>query len=127
MFEPRAVRNLRAWVRCALLTVCLLVVFASCAFAQSPTMRAEPGRLPLGMIVDAIYAETRCQLDPGDRLIFVSDGIVKATHSDGELYGFERTQAISNESAEKIARAAQAFGQEDDITVLTVVRSVVAG
>ncbi len=38
----------------------------------------------------------------------------------GELYGFDRTQSISTESAEKVAHAAQAFGQEDDITVLTL-------
>jgi len=36
------------------------------------------------------------------------------------FFGFERTTAISSCSAEAIARAARAFGQEDDITVLTL-------
>ena len=36
------------------------------------------------------------------------------------LFGFERTAAISTQSAEAIAKVAQAFGQEDDITVLTL-------
>lgn len=45
---------------------------------------------------------------------------VEATNSQGELYGFDRTQAISTQSAEKVAQAAQAFGQEDDITVLSL-------
>jgi uncharacterized protein GlcG (DUF336 family) len=36
------------------------------------------------------------------------------------LFGFERTRAISQESAQKVAQAAQAFGQEDDITVLSL-------
>ena len=50
---------------------------------------------------------------------------MEATNPQGELYGFERTQAISTESAERVARAAQAFGQEDDITVLTLMRQSV--
>jgi len=53
-------------------------------------------------------------------MLFVSDGIVEAQNERGELFGFERTAAISTQSAEAIARAAQQFGQEDDITVLTV-------
>ena len=38
----------------------------------------------------------------------------------GELFGFDRTRDLSTQSAEAIAQAAQDFGQEDDITVLTV-------
>ena len=56
---------------------------------------------------------------PGDRLTFLSDGVVEAQTPTGELFGFDRTQAISTQSAEAIARAAQAHGQEDDITVLS--------
>jgi hypothetical protein len=41
----------------------------------------------------------------------------------GELFGFDRTGAISTQTAEAIAKAAHAFGQEDDLTVLTIVRS----
>jgi hypothetical protein len=36
------------------------------------------------------------------------------------LFGFDRTRAISSETAETIAETARAFGQEDDITVLTL-------
>jgi hypothetical protein len=39
------------------------------------------------------------------------------------LFGFERTAAISGESADQIAKAAELFGQDDDITVLTLVRT----
>jgi hypothetical protein len=38
----------------------------------------------------------------------------------GEFFGFERTRAISTQSAEAIAAAAQSHGQQDDITVLTL-------
>jgi phosphoserine phosphatase RsbU/P len=76
--------------------------------------------LPLGLAPDGSYTEASIQLNPGDTLTFLSDGVVEARNPRGELYGFDRTQKIARHSAEEIARAAQAFGQEDDITVLTL-------
>jgi serine phosphatase RsbU (regulator of sigma subunit) len=55
-------------------------------------------------------------------LTFVSDGVLEATNAKGELYGFERTRAVSAKSAHQIAKAAELFGQEDDITVLSITR-----
>lgn len=55
----------------------------------------------------------------------ISDGVVEARNAAGELYGFDRTAAISIQSAERIARTSQTFGQEDDITVLTLTRIAV--
>ncbi len=76
--------------------------------------------LPLGVSPETTYAESRLQLEPGDTLTFLSDGIVEAQSATGELFGFDRTRAISTQSAEDIATAAQQFGQQDDITVLTL-------
>jgi serine phosphatase RsbU (regulator of sigma subunit) len=76
--------------------------------------------LPLGIVVEADYSNSAVQLAPGDTLTFLSDGVVEAKSSSGELFGFDRTLSISNQSAEEIARAAQTFGQQDDITVLTL-------
>jgi serine phosphatase RsbU (regulator of sigma subunit) len=76
--------------------------------------------LPLGILAEICYAEAEFQLAPGDRLTFVSDGVVEATNEKRELFGFERMQAISNQSARAIAEAARQFGQEDDISVLSV-------
>jgi len=76
--------------------------------------------LPLGIAPEADYAETTLTLSPGDILTFLTDGVVEARSVQGELLGFERTAAISSQSAESIAQAARAFGQEDDITVLTL-------
>ena len=78
------------------------------------------GGLPLGIADDASYVETAMRIDAGDTLTFLSDGVVEARNAAGELFGFERTTTISGRSAEQIAGAAQAFGQEDDITVLTL-------
>lgn len=82
--------------------------------------------LPLGIVAAAEYAETCVQLDPCDALTFMSDGVVEARSVAGELFGFERTRDISVHSAQQIADAAARFGQEDDITVLTVRLSSIA-
>ena len=54
--------------------------------------------------------------------MLVTDGVVEAREASGALLGFERTAALSVESAEAVAEVAQRFGQDDDITVLTVLR-----
>lgn len=76
--------------------------------------------LPLGLAPECAYAETTFQLGSGDRLTLLTDGVVEARNVQGEMFGFERAAAISSEPAEEVARAAQAFGQEDDITVLAI-------
>lgn len=81
-----------------------------------------PGGLPLGVLPEIRYEEVRLYLHPGDRLLLLSDGVVEARHNSGELFGFDRVHNLSNQSAFYIADAAKSFGQEDDITVLTVRR-----
>jgi sigma-B regulation protein RsbU (phosphoserine phosphatase) len=81
-----------------------------------------PGGLPLGVTEHVSYDEVRLYLHPGDRLLMMSDGVVEARLASGELFGFDRVHNLSNQSAFYIADAAKAFGQEDDITVLTVQR-----
>jgi len=87
---------------------------------------ALPGGLPLGVMPNATYDEVRLYLHPGDRILFLSDGVVEARNPSGELFGFDRVHNLSNQSAFYIADAAKAFGQEDDITVLTVRRLATA-
>jgi serine phosphatase RsbU (regulator of sigma subunit) len=76
--------------------------------------------LPLGVIADVQYEQITFRLNRGDRLVFLSDGVVEASNSDGELFGFERTQQVSHEPARYIAQTAQRFGQTDDITVVSL-------
>ena len=78
---------------------------------------------PLGIEPEGSYVETSYQIDPGDRLTFMSDGVVEAANEKRELFGFARTLAISQEPAHAIAEAAKQFGQQDDISVLSVTRS----
>jgi serine phosphatase RsbU (regulator of sigma subunit) len=76
--------------------------------------------LPLGLSADTTYAETTFQLAAGKQLTLVTDGVVEARDKAGALLGFERTATLSTQPAEAIAQAAQAFGQDDDITALTL-------
>lgn len=81
-----------------------------------------PGALPLGVLSGGIYDTKQFYLAHGSRLTFYSDGVVEATNPRGELFGFERAKAISMEPAAAIVEAARQFGQEDDITVVSISR-----
>jgi GAF domain-containing protein len=76
--------------------------------------------LPLGLVADQTYELVHGRLTIAERLVMLSDGVPEARSQNGELYGFERLSALTMMSAQEIAEAAQAFGQEDDITVLTL-------
>jgi hypothetical protein len=82
-------------------------------------LKLENG-LPLGLAADTQYAESTFALAQSARLTLLTDGVVEARNHGGELFGFVRAAAISTETASQIAHAAEQFGQEDDITVLTL-------
>jgi sigma-B regulation protein RsbU (phosphoserine phosphatase) len=86
-----------------------------------------PGALPLGITSSIIYESIQFELAPGNRLTFYSDGVIEAQDQSGELFGFQRGQEISTQSAAKIVEAAKRFGQSDDITVVAITRTSVAG
>ncbi|MGD0648500.1 MAG: PP2C family protein-serine/threonine phosphatase, partial [Acidobacteriaceae bacterium] len=83
--------------------------------------------LPLGIVWSPAYEETTFTIAPGQQLTLVTDGVVEARDASGALLGFERTTALSVQSAEAVATTAQGFGQDDDITVLTLTRSYADG
>ena len=92
-------------------------------FLNSGELEIE-GSLPLGLISFAEYSEIQIRLHPGDHLSLYTDGLVEARSTTGEIYGFERLNALfaTQPTAQQATQAAVAFGQEDDITVLTLTR-----
>ena len=78
------------------------------------------GGLPLGIAPGVEYAEL---VTRGEHFTLVSDGVVEAENARRELFGFDRTREISAKPAAEIAAAAKAWGQNDDITVVTVRRA----
>ena len=76
--------------------------------------------LPLGLVADQSYHTRYARLDPGQQMVLMSDGVLEARSTTGELYGFARLPELTLHPAADIAETARRFGQEDDITVLTV-------
>jgi len=82
-------------------------------------MNLEPG-LPLGIVQAVEYHEFSGSLPLSARITLLSDGVVEARSHSGELFGFERTTQVSRLAASEIASKAHQFGQQDDITVITL-------
>jgi hypothetical protein len=91
-------------------------------YCNGQELKVESG-LPLGLSAQSNYPEASFTLNTNQRLTLVTDGVVESRGKDGELFGFERTLAISNLPAEDIAKVAQDFGQDDDISVIALTRT----
>jgi hypothetical protein len=136
--DPLSVLNIlnqRLWGRSEASATCLALRIAADGEATlanaghvPPYLNCEPleiaGSLPLGLVEDAEFTVLHFSLTPGDRLLLMSDGIVEATDVNGKLFGFERIHALLRDevSAAALASAAQNFGQEDDISVISITR-----
>lgn len=83
-----------------------------------------PGALPLGLIAGARYTEAAFDLREGDRFALYTDGLLEARSASGEIFSFERLDALfaTSPNAAEATTAAVNFGQDDDITVLTLTR-----
>ncbi len=95
----------------------------------------EPGGLPLGMFCSARYTSRRLRLNPGDMLVFYTDGVTEALNPEGEMYGPERlTAALKRNRGMAAEPAITACLQEwntfrggvpakDDVTILALRRN----
>jgi sigma-B regulation protein RsbU (phosphoserine phosphatase) len=63
-----------------------------CRRGNSSTVEAEG--FPLGMFPDVSYDELELVAEPGDAIVFVSDGILDAENAQGEMYGDERLSSL---------------------------------
>jgi sigma-B regulation protein RsbU (phosphoserine phosphatase) len=63
-----------------------------CRADESATVRAEG--FPLGLFPNASYEELTVATEPGDVVIFISDGILDAENAEGEMYGHERLASL---------------------------------
>ena len=78
-----------------------------CRAGQSITVQAEG--FPLGMFPDVTYEEFNVATQPGDAIVFVSDGILDAENEKEEMYGEERLSGLlcahRDQPAQEIADA----------------------
>jgi PAS domain S-box-containing protein len=95
----------------------------------------EENGFPLGVSCDARYSATTVTLEPGDRILLYTDGIVEAQNPSGDEFGMKRLTSILEETSafttcqvadavlHQIARWTEQSpgeGQADDITLLAV-------
>jgi hypothetical protein len=83
-----------------------------------------PPSLPLGLAPDQEYELVEGVLPRGLKLVLMSDGVVEAKSEKGDLLGFDRLPSLTLSPAAEIAKVAEDFGQDDDITVLTIACAV---
>jgi serine phosphatase RsbU (regulator of sigma subunit) len=95
-------------------------------------LEAPGPTLPLGIMSDTPYAAREFALDPGDLLVFYTDGIVEAKNSDGQLFGFERLEAVIHTHGDlppsdlidlvlrELANFMGATAQHDDMTIVAL-------
>ncbi len=88
--------------------------------------RLKDGNLPVGLIEGAPFASGELQLQPGARVLIVTDGVTEAAAPNGDFYGEERLTAPEFETAtlDDVFNRLQAFAgtlaADDDCTVLEV-------
>jgi phosphoserine phosphatase RsbU/P len=63
-----------------------------CRAGQSLTVKAEG--FPLGMFPDVTYEEFNVATQPGDAIVFVSDGILDAENEKDEMYGQDQLSGL---------------------------------
>jgi serine phosphatase RsbU (regulator of sigma subunit)/ketosteroid isomerase-like protein len=91
--------------------------------------------MPLGLMPGMAYEEKEIELDVGEAALFYSDGLVEAHDPKGEMFGFPRLRALVAKHIEEeplgdflleelYSFVGEGWEQEDDITLLTLRRSV---
>ena len=67
--------------------------------------KTEGDTFPLGIIDKAEYQDTSLRLQPGDRVVFCTDGIVEALNNQKKMFSFERLQKVVQGSKSTTAEA----------------------
>ncbi len=92
--------------------------------------------MPLGLMPGMSYEEKETILEAGEAALFYSDGLVEAHDPEGEMFGFPRLRTLVAEHAaeersleetlleELYSFVGEGWEQEDDITLLTLRRSI---
>src|SRR5215217_8084426 len=91
--------------------------------------------MPLGLMPAMNYEENEAALEPGDNVLFFSDGLVEAHDPQREMFGFPRLRELLAEQptdtdaalvdillAELARFTGDEWEQEDDVTLLTLQR-----
>ncbi len=83
------------------------------------------GSLPLSLLASSAPEQVTLEMRQGDRLTLITDGVVEARDTEGTLFGFDRTQSLLRQETSPLAlaEAAMQHGQDDDLTVISILRT----
>ena len=96
----------------------------------SPFTPLPPTGMALGILADFAYEQRTLHLDPGDLILFYTDGVIDTRNAQGEAFGKERLKRVLREhrqegavqAVEALQQAVQAFAGGvalyDDVTLL---------
>jgi len=91
--------------------------------------------MPLGLMPGSLYEEHEVTIASGESLLFYTDGLVEAHNPRREMFGFPRLKTLLEEHSDGTSLfnrllselksfTGEAWEQEDDITLLTLQRTV---
>ena len=107
-----------------------------------PYRRSEEGvselratGMPLGLMPGSLYEEHEVTIASGESLLFYTDGLVEAHNPHREMFGFPRLKTLLEEHSDGTSLftfllgelksfTGEAWEQEDDITIVTLQRSL---
>lgn len=107
------------------------VEYMNCGHIQ-PLLIQESGakwlaesNLIVGLIPGATYSSARCTLQPGERILLATDGLVEAENSAGDPFGDDRLRDIAlrqdlNEILDTVAKFQANNEAQDDCTMVEV-------
>jgi len=107
-------------------------IYLSAETGEASLVETVGDTFPLGILEDADYQETRLRLEPGDKVVFYTDGIVEAMNEKEEIFGFDRlldvvrgaramdAESLLKEIVDKVNEFAGGAAQHDDLTVIVL-------
>lgn len=102
----------------------------------SATIELRARGMPLGLLPGMPYEIQELQLEPGDSILFYSDGLVEAHNPQREMFGFPRlSEYVASHDGgaaliESVLEDLEVFTgpnweQEDDVTLMTLERAAI--
>jgi anti-sigma regulatory factor (Ser/Thr protein kinase) len=102
-------------------------------YTEGGTVELRARGVPLGLMPGSTYEEKEAFVQPGQNILFYSDGVVEAHSPEHEMFGFGRvkhivarhpgSQALIEALLAELARFTGAdWEQEDDVTLLVLAR-----
>jgi phosphoserine phosphatase RsbU/P len=90
---------------------------------SSGVLRLEVTNVPVGLLPETSYVSSRAKLEPGCRVLVVSDGVTEAENAAGDMYGDDRLDAemascTMNQLATSIRNFCGDVPYKDDCTLV---------